>query len=965
MEARAGKVFIGRALELAELEGALSSARAGKGATVLVAGEAGIGKTRLAAELASRARGAGFKVLLGRSIDLVGTELPYQPFAEALRPLGEPWRVDRYSPGSQLRVFEKTLALLTTCAASAPVLLILEDLHWADNSTLDLIVFLAHNLGGTPVLLLATYRADEPSSGGRMRRFADRTQRSGSALVLQLDPFERDELTALITAQAGCPLPAALTEEITARSEGNPLYAEELLAVSGEQSAGLPQRLRDLLLQRVARLDRQTHGVLRLAAAAGREVRYPLLHATAELPDGALRDSLRAAVEGGVLVPEPETSSFRFRHALLAEAIYATILPGEREEVHARLAEALARSEAAGPAELAPHWAAARRTSEALAASAEAARQAEAVFGLAEAHAHLERALALWPAVPDAARLTGLDLAGLCTWAAEVASRTGAAPRAVELARKAIDLSRDGDPLRAARLHHRLGLYLHECGKTDAALAAFERGVELVPAQPPTAERAQALAALADGLMLTWRFDESLALCEQALALARTVGAHAVELRARLDLGRDLAYLGRADEGLGYLWQALALAGRSGDPPALLHAYVSLTDVLMMLGRPQESARVGERGLEAVGRYGIDSTVLAANTIEALIASGEWDKADTASGAALRAITANFPYMLLILRADIELGRGHFQAARAHLEAALATLREDRGQGIYDVFRAELALWERRWTEAHQAVRDGLGAARSHQAAQLRVWFCAKGLRAQAELAALARARRDADAARNWLTRAEELITVARRAAAQAAPITPNAAGWLALAEAEYARARGVARPESWSQAADSWKRLERPPLVAYCRWRQAESLVAIGASRAEAAVPLREAHAVAARIGAEPLLRELELLARRARLDLAPVQAAVSPEKAALEEVLGLTSREGEVLVLLARGYTNREIAAALVISVKTVSVHVSHILRKLEAPNRLEAAAIAHRLAPPPTGQPEQRTEKSQASA
>jgi tetratricopeptide (TPR) repeat protein len=461
-------------------------------------------------------------------------------------------------------VFEKTLALLTGCAASAPVLLVLEDLHWADTSTLDLVVFLAHNLDGRPVLLLATYRAGEPSSAGRMRGFADRAQRSGSALVLQLGPFERDELAALLAARAGHLLPAALTEEIAARSEGNPFYAEELLALSGEQSAGLPQGLRDLLLQRVARLDHPTRGVLRLAAAAGREVGYPLLHGAAELPGGALRDSLRAAVEGGVLVPDPRTNSFRFRHALLAEAICATILPGEREQVHARLAEELARSGAAGAAELAPHWAAAGRTAEALAASAEAARQAEAVFGLAEAHAHLERALALWPAVPDAAGLTGLDLAGLCTWAAELASRTGAAPRAVELARKAIDLGRDGDPLHAARLYDRLGRYLHECGKTDAALAAVERVAELVPAQPPTAERAQALAALGDGLMRAWRFDESLALCEQALALARAAGAHAVELRASLDLGRDLAYLGRADEGLGYLWQALALAGRSG-----------------------------------------------------------------------------------------------------------------------------------------------------------------------------------------------------------------------------------------------------------------------------------------------------------------------------------------------------------------------------------------------------------------
>jgi DNA-binding CsgD family transcriptional regulator/tetratricopeptide (TPR) repeat protein len=954
MKARASEVFVGRADELGELERALDAAQAGKGATVLVAGEAGIGKTRLAAELAARARGAGFEVLLGRSIDLVGTELPYQPIAEALRPLGEPWQAGRPAPGSQLQVFEATLAVLTGSAAAAPVLLVLEDLHWADTSTLDLVVFLAHNLGDQQVLLLATYRADEPSSAGRMRRLAEGVRRSGSALILQLGPLGRDELTALLTACTGASLPAAMADTIAARSEGNPFFAQELLAASGGRSVELPEALRDLLLQRIARLDHPTQGVLRLAAAAGREVGYPLLRATVEMPDGALRDSLRAAVQGGVLAAEPETGSFRFRHALLAEAIYATILPGEREELHARLAEELARSGKAGMAELAPHWTAAGRAAEALAASVEAARQAEAVFGLAEAHAHLERALTLWPAVPDAAGLTGLDLAGLCAWTAELASRTGAAPRAAKLARQAIDLVEEGDPLRAARLYDRLGRYLHESGKTNAALSGYERAVELVPAQPPTAERAQALAALAHGLTLAWRFDESLAVCEQALALARAVGAHAVEPRAIQDLGMNLAYLGRGQEGLAHLRHALQLAEEIGDPLALLHAYISLSDVLMMLGRPEESARAGEEGLEAVRRYGIDSTVLVANCIEALTAIGEWDKADRASAAALRAITANYPYMLLMLRADIELGRGDFGAARAHLEAALPTLREDRGLGIYDIFVAELALWERRWTEADQAACDGLARVRSGQAAQLRVWFCSKRLRAQAELAALARARRDAGATRGWLAGAQKLITVARRAAGEASAVTPNAEGWLALAEAEYARARGVAQPESWSQAAGGWERLERPPLVAYCRWRQAEALVAAGASRTEAAVPLQEAHAVAARIGARPLLRELELLAQRARLDPTPPQAASSAGMQGPEEILGLTAREAEVLKLVARGYTNREIAATLVISVKTVSVHVSHILRKLGVPNRLEAAAIAHRLAPPP-GQPD----------
>jgi DNA-binding CsgD family transcriptional regulator len=953
MKARASAVFVGRTRELGELERVLAAARAGSGATVLLAGEAGIGKSRLAAEVVSRARGAGFTVLLGRSIDLVGTELPYQPFAEALRPLGQPWQAGRRAPGSQLRVFEETLALLTQRAAAAPVLLVLEDLHWADTSTLDLVVFLAHNLADRPILLLATYRADDGASAPRVQRLADGVRRSGSGLVLGLGPLGHEELVELLAAHAGRPLPTALTETIAARSEGNPFFAEELLAAAGERRAELPQALRDLLLQRAARLDDATRGVLRLASAAGREVGYPLLRAIVELPDGALRDSLRAAVTGGVLVAEPETGSFRFRHALLAEAIYATILPGEHEELHARLAEELARSGAAGAAELAPHWAAAGRPAEALAASVEAARQAEAVFGLAEAQAHLERALTLWHAVPDPAGLTRVDFAGLCSWAAKLADRIGAAPRAVELARQAIELAGDQDPRRAGLLHVYLGEYLFDTGSDDAGLAALERAVELVPAEPASPERAYALGSLAGGMMTAWRHAESLPLAEQALALARQLGAPEAEVRALTVLGCDLAYLGRSGEGVAHFQHALRLAEEAGDHLGLERAYLNFTDVLTMLGRLRESAQLGQAGLEAASRLGIHSSLLVSNQIETLLAAGDWDEADQLSAAALRGVTPSFRYWLLAVRAGVETGRGELGAARAHLEAASATVREDRVSGLFDGYVADLALWEHRWTDADAAIQVGLAHARGHDTAQVRVELCARGLRAHAELAALARARRDTAAAHNWLTRAKQLITIARSGAAEASAVTPNAAAWLAQAEAEYERARGPAPPGPWSQAAAGWERLERTPLAAYCRWRQAEALTAAGAPRTEAAGPLREAHAVASRLGAKPLLRELELLAQRARLDLAPPRAAPSQDKRDTAETLGLTAREMEVLHLVARGYTNREIAATLVISVKTASVHVSHILRKLGAPNRLEAAAIVHRLTPPPAGQ------------
>jgi DNA-binding NarL/FixJ family response regulator len=948
MEVPAGAVFVGRVRELGELGRALDAARAGSGTAVLVAGEAGIGKTRLASELATRARETGFEVLLGRSIDLVGTELPYQPFVEALGPLGALPRVDGAAAGSQLRVFQDTLELLGERAATAPLLLVLEDLHWADASTLDLVVFLAHNLRDRRVLLLATYRADELASAERVRRLADGVRRSGSALVLELGPLQRGELAALLEARADPPLPVALADAIVVRSEGNPFFAEELAAAAGEGGA-LPRGLRELLLQRVARLDAAARGLLRLAAAAGRDVGYPLLRAVAALPEGEVRESLRQAVEHGVLVAVQATGSFRFRHALLAEAIYATILPGEREELHGRLAEELARSGGAAPAELAPHWAAAGRGAEALAASVAAARQAEAVFGLAEALAHLERALGLWPAVPDAAELVKLDLAGLCAWAAELAWQTGAAPRAVQLAQQAIELVGDGDPLRAALLHEGLFRYLHTSGRGDVALAAAERAVELAPTQPPSAERAQVLAILGNALTVAWRHDEAVAAGEQALALARAVGARPAEFLALRALGTGLAFLGRGDEGLAQLWQALRLAEQRSDPMALVLAYNSLTDVLTMLGRPRESARLAATALEALHRYGIDCTTLVLNQVEALVAIGEWDQADRVSAAALRAITPSYPHYSFIFRASLEVGRGDFDAARAHLQAAAPTLHEDPDVATYDAYLAELALWERRWVDAEETVGGGLARARSRDMAQLRVWLCAQGLRAQAELAALARARRDGDAVGDRLGRARKLLATARHAAAEAAAVTPNAAGWLALAEAEHQRARGVARPELWADAAAEWERLERPPLAAYSRWRQAEALVAAGAGRAQASQPLRQAHAVAARIGAKPLAEQLELLAQRARLELASPDAGPPDRKQALEELLDLTRREAEVLTLLARGYTNREIAAALVISVRTAGVHVSHILRKLGAPNRLEAAAIAHRLSPP----------------
>jgi DNA-binding CsgD family transcriptional regulator/tetratricopeptide (TPR) repeat protein len=940
--ARASEAFVGRSGELLRLGELLEAAVDGRGATALLAGEAGIGKTRLATETGKRARNEGFEVLVGRCLDLVGTELPYQPFADALRRFGA-----RLPAGSQLRLFEETVALLGG-PGDAPVLLVLEDLHWADSSTLDLVVYLAHNVADRRVLLLGTYRADELASAARMRRLADGVRRSGSAFVVELGPLAREDVTELLAARAGAPPPPALADAIVVRADGNPFFAEELLAAADDATAELPQGLREVLLQRVARLDRRTQELLRLAAAAGRDVGYPLLRAVSGLPEPDVRESLRRAVEHGVLVPDQITGSFRFRHALLAEAVSTTLLPGEREELHARLADELARSDAPA-AELAPHWAAAGRPAEALAASVAAAAEAEAVFGLAEAVAHLERALRLWDDVPDAAGAAGIDLVELCDRTAQLAMQLGDSPRAAELTRRALDLAGEDDRVRAAILRSHLGRYLVASGSFDAGLAERERALELVGPEP-SRERAEVLEALGNTFMLGWRHEESRPVCEEALALGRATGARRAEFRSYGVLGVDLAYLGSGEQGLEMVRRALRMAREGGVPEELQLAATYLTDLLTMLGRARESAAFAAETVEVLRPHGLDHTTLSANRVEALLAIGEWDEAGAVSAAALRAITATWPHQALALAGDLAAGRGDFAEARAHLEAAAVTVHPDeRSSWSYHFPAIELELWERRWIEAARLVRAALARAQARDAALIRVQLCAKGLRALAELAALDRARRDETALRDCVAEAEALLDTARRSGDDAAPVTPNAEGWRLLAEAEHERVCGRAAPESWAAAVAAWEALDRAPLAAYCRWRHAEALVAAGASRAEAAGPLRDAHATAVRLRAEPLLRELELLAERARLDLESPDVAEPDARSRLQEALGLTKREAEVLALIARGYTNREIADALVISVKTADHHVSHILRKLDAPNRLEAAAIAHRVARP----------------
>jgi DNA-binding SARP family transcriptional activator len=441
-----GDGFVGRAAELARLEQALDGAAAGHGATALIAGPAGIGKTRLTGELVGRARRRGATVLTGRCIDLVGAALPYFPIAEALRPLRGTAALDglqelsRLLPGSplaatttrnagesQLHLFEAVRTALERLSAAAPVVLVLEDLQWADGSTLDLVAFLAHAVHDERVLIVATWRHDAVRKDDPVYRLASGLRRRRVAFTVELGPLGRDELAALVARESDGPLSLELVESVCARAEGNPFFAEELLAAALRNEPELPELLQDVLLADFGRLQASTRSVVRVASAAGRAVPLAALVSAMPLPEEQIVEALREAVEHGLLLADRATGSYRFRHALIAEASYARLLPGEREDVHGRLGAALA-DDGARAGELAEHWIAARRPVEAFTASLEAAREAEAVSGLSEALHHLERVLDLWEHVPRAEELAGTAMSTLLGWAGELAGGSTSRP---------------------------------------------------------------------------------------------------------------------------------------------------------------------------------------------------------------------------------------------------------------------------------------------------------------------------------------------------------------------------------------------------------------------------------------------------------------------------------------------------------------------------------------------------------
>jgi DNA-binding CsgD family transcriptional regulator/tetratricopeptide (TPR) repeat protein len=989
----ASPTFVGRGEELQTLQAARRRAADADPAVVLVGGEAGVGKTRLVAELAARCATDGTRVLVGGCVPVGDGALPYAPIVQALRALlvevgvnevrelvgpswrelarllpalGEPDRTGPRDQAAQARLFELLLGLLGRIGEQVPLVLVVEDLHWADRSTRDLLAFLVRNLRRERVLVVVTYRNDEPGQQ-RLGPYLAELDRGGRVGRLELPRLDRVETAAQLTGILGAAPAAELADSVFARSEGNPFFTEELLAVERSGAHGLPATLRDLLRGRVQALPEQAQRVLEVVAVAGRRVPHRLLAAVANLDDRQLDGALRAAVAGQLLMTRPGEDGYDVRHALVREVVDADLLPGERTRLHTALAHTVVDLLGAGElgwsgsaAEVAVHWYRAGNLPNALEWSVRAGVEADGIYAYAEAFHHYGQALDLWDRVGDAETRAGMDRVEVLERAARVADASRDVSRAlvlIDLALREVDPA--VDPVRAGLLHERRGVYLMATRDLQARFEALAEAVRLVPAHPPSKERARVLASFAEALVLASRTEEARAASEEAVATARRLGAE-------LELGRALVALGGAQAGSGSfqaavvsLREACRLAERHTDLDTLGRAWSWLSDSLMQGGHLEDAVEVSLSGREPLRRLGLagqwQDTFLMVLAAKALFKLGRWDEAHGLATQALAKAQPEQVYVFLTV-ATLEVARGEFEAAEAHLAAikerslSLAGMPSHARQ--HAALVAELRVWQGRLEEARAAVQGGLDrVAETDERTRSGRLLCL-GVRIEADQSELGRARHDQREVQAAVRAADAL---ASRAAAMAPnPLTPGASPILttsavaALFDAERSRLEGRSDPVQWQAPATRWLALGRPYPAAYAQWRQAEALLASRAPRAQAEEALRAAHAVAVRLGAAPLRRELESLAQRGRLRLEapshpPSATAETPSTAAS---LGLTRREAEVLALIAEGRTNRQIGQALFITPKTASVHVSRILAKLGVAGRGEAAAVAHRL-------------------
>jgi DNA-binding CsgD family transcriptional regulator len=976
---------------MAALESALEAVRQGEPAAVLIGGEAGMGKTRLIGEFTATARAAGVRVLTGACLELGADGLPFSPFTAMLRDLvreagpseigallsgsGQAARelarllpeltADRspVTPGEQAvaspaagavdgadsypagmtagearaHLFEGFLTLLERLAEQRPLVLIIEDAHWADRSSRDLLAFLiGYQRAVGNLLIVVTFRSDELHRTHPLRPLL--------AELARIDWVDRTELPALTRGQAeelatvvlGRSPEQGFADAIYERAQGNPLFTEELLACAGECDA-VPDTLADLLLQAVRRLPEDTQEVLRVASAGSGVTSDALLAQVTGLDAGKLIAAIRPAVAANVLVTSGD--GYSFRHALIQEAVHADLLPGEHAAVHTRFARAIDEDPALVPPgradiEKAHHWYSAHNTTGALAGSWRASVQASNAVAHAERLMLLDRVLELWEQVPDAAAKIGADHVRVLEEAIAAAKDAGEHQRGLAFAELALtELDEAAEPVRVALLLRERFASQREVGRNRTE-DDLHRALALVPESVSPAARTELLLAVAhcgintDGPQYrAWAVD--------ALRLARELGNRDAESQAlanlaMLEAGRSQVATSDS-EAFRLLTQAREIAQQAGAYHPTVKLVISETHLLCGAGEFESAARAARRGIADAERHGLARTsgaFLAINLAEPLWYLGRWDEAVQVTGRALDlAPPLRTRIGLWVANGAIALARGDLATAARRAGTCRTVLA---GHGYHDQHDLPVASLEidlalaaegpaaavAAATEALQ--RYDLGLSSPRYAWPVLVSAAAAAVQAPGE---------DATALLDRLRALAEKLDVCG----------PVQRAWqLSFAALDPVAVLGLEEDDGRLAVADAavaaWEAVGQPYQAAIALTHAARIALAERAGR-EATARLRRAARIAQRLGAAPLIAQVADLTRRAGTDADPDDP-------------GLTSRELEVLRLVAAGQSNREIAAALVISPKTASVHVSNILAKLSAATRTEAAVKAHQL-------------------
>jgi DNA-binding CsgD family transcriptional regulator/tetratricopeptide (TPR) repeat protein len=960
--------IIGRDAELEKLRAAWQVTVAGEPQLILVTGEAGIGKTRLAGEFANHVIRGGGRVVSGACVDLRQGGLPYAPIRQALRAvarapehrallemMGDGLAALLPDLGSEavpppseqtrrVRLFESLLHLFQELASRTPVLLIVDDVQWADQGTLDLLTFLARNLTRVPVLELLTFRderlaADDPLLGFLI------SQGSGTVRDrLTLGRLDERGVAAQIAGIVDGEPDPQLVEEVFDRSDGNPFFVEELLAARAMDRGRVPPTVRDLLLNRIAHLPPETRQVLRVAAVAGRTVLHETLSKVVDTDDLALSEALRAAIDGQVLELHAEEDGYTFRHTLLREALYDDLLPSERRRMHrtyAALLEAGPLREPSIMSAVATHHDLGGQPERALPAFIAAAGAAERSFAFADAERYLRRAVELWDLVDDAAGVAGMDRIALLSRATEAALAVNDTGHAVAFARAALELvDANESPARAGLVRSLVGRTLLLAGREQEAHDAHLEAIRTVPASPPSRERAEVLAYEANLLALTGRFVEARALGDEAIEVARRAHAVAEECRPLLTTGSVIARLGDRAEGLRRIDEAEAMARRHGLAVEIMRVYLHRGRALQAYAAWEDAWRNYARAAVEAPKIGMARRYLSRFQLLAarmLFWLGRWDDA----AAVLREAREQRWGELATLPALL-IATGQWDAAARWFAQPRSRWEQD-GAGLLQQPEAqvELAIWLGDHDAALDHCAEGLALVARSEDPLPSARLCVAGLRAHADRAEAARAPHDLPAA---ATRLRDRL----QALARAHPPRPDGFGrqLAALATtglAEFSRLHG-GDPDIWQRAAQQWTDLSMPYPATYARFRHAERLLDAPAGRADATRLLRDAYTMAGDLGAEPLRQAIAACASDGGLALhaGPVTAR---HDTSAEDGWGLTPREQQVLALLIDGYTNRRIGRALYIAESTASVHVSRILRKLGVRNRGEAIALVLR--------------------